>query len=129
MSHNVIAEKSVKILVSTMRPRRKEKRALRFVRYSPSELKRLRKEFKVKQDELAKFMGISRPMISLWEKENRELGDGGENGKRLVVEEPGLKRLKQLAAFFSEKAGYKIRFWADPDEEMAEEAPDYWGHK
>ena len=124
MSHIAVAKKPDKIMVSIVRPR-KGKQALRLIRYSPTELKRLRKEFGVKQDELASFMGVARSMISLWEKEDRNQ----ENGKRVVIEEPGLKRLKQFGAFFTQKAGYKIAFWADPDEEEQSNAPEYWGSK
>ena len=124
MSHIETAKKPDKIMVSTVKPR-KGKRTLRLIRYSPLELKRLRKEFGVKQEELASFMGVARSMISLWEKESREQ----EEGKRVVIEEPGLKRLKQFGRFFTQKAGYKVAFWADPDENEQEQAPEYWDSK
>ena len=83
MGYNFLAENPAKIL-SAVRPHRKDKRALRLIRYSPGELKRIRKEFGVKQQELATFMGVARSMISLWETERKE--DAPE-GKRVVVEE------------------------------------------
>ena len=104
---------------------------MRLIRYSPSELKRIRKEFGVNQQELADSMGVARSMISLWEKERSK--DDAQDGKRVVVEEPGLKRLKQFGRFFSQKAGYKVAFWADPDDDEdvpKESAPsEYWGRQ
>lgn len=127
MGYTLLAENPAKIL-SAVRPRRKDKSTLRLIRYSPGELKRIRKEFRVKQQEIADFIGVSRSMISLWETERK---DEPDEGKRAVVEEPGLKRLKQMGRFFSQKAGYKVAFWADPDdeEEQNQSAPEYWGRQ
>ena len=66
---------------------------VRFIEYSPSNLKKLRKEFELTQDDLAQEMGLKKITISHYEQG--------------VLNNPSVEFLKYLGRFYSQKANYK----------------------
>lgn len=82
---------------------------LRYVKFSGENIRKLRKSFKVKQEELAEGLGVSRPLISQYE--NNELSN------------PGGELLANLGLFFSERSDSKIVFYVDHTY-INENAPD-----
>lgn len=124
MGYKMKQQRFATIEVSTREPREKDVSTLRFIKFSPQNLKLTRKEFDVNQQEIADFMKVSRSMISMYEKK-RDVKGADDSGL-----EPTLFRLQQISRFFSVKAGYKIVFFADGDDldvNNEKEQPDYWG--